>query len=152
MKQITIMFGLPRSGKTTYIKNNNNKDVVISADTIRLLVYNQRFWSDGEPLVWYIRGIMLKNLLQQGSDIIIDETNTTIKRREAIIKLAKQYGYTINCVVIDCPAEECKERAIIDNQKDLIPIIESMAKGLEYPDISEGIDNIIYEKKDMECI
>jgi len=50
MKILTMMIGLPRSGKTTWIRNNkseNTDTVILSADDLRYLVYNQRFWQDG---------------------------------------------------------------------------------------------------------
>lgn len=59
MSKIIILVGLPKSGKSTWTKKNKKEiDVIISADELRYMVYNQKFWTDGEPLMWSIRGIL----------------------------------------------------------------------------------------------
>jgi predicted kinase len=145
MPKITLLYGLPRSGKTTWMKENKYNQVVISADSIRYLVYNQRFWADGEPLMWSVRTMMLRYMLSQGVDIIIDETNLTEKIRASIIKLARNYaGYRIECVVMKDASnvDLCLERAKTDNMEDLVPVITRMAEQLELPQKAEGFDEI----------
>jgi len=143
MKTIKIIVGLPRCGKSTWVKNHKTNEVVISADDIRQLVYNQRFWSDGESLMWSIRGMFLKYLMNQGVDIIIDETNTTKERRKPILKLAKQFGYYVIGNIIDGATPEiCSLRAIENEQADLIPIINKMAEQFELPEKEEGFDEL----------
>lgn len=144
MKRIILMIGLPRSGKSTWVKNNQPKgSVIISADDLRYIVYNQRFWSDGEPLMWSVRGMMLKYLMQQGIDIIIDETNTTKERRKPILKLAKQYGYyAVGNVVEGAWIDTCISRAKDEGDKTIIPIIERMAAQFELPEIEEGFSEL----------
>jgi predicted kinase len=143
MKKLTMMCGLPRCGKSTWVKENKTNEVVISADDIRYLVYNQRFWGEGEPLMWSIRGMMLKYLMQQGVDIIIDETNTTKERRKPILKLAKQFGYyVVGNMVEGAWVDECVLRAEKSGQPDLIPIIKGMAEKWETPSKEEGFDEM----------
>jgi protein phosphatase len=143
MKIIKILIGLPRSGKSTWIKDNKKEgEVILSADDLRYLVYNQRYWAEGESLVWSVRGIFLKYLLQQGVDIIIDETNTTKKARKNIIDLAKKYGYYITGIVIKNYPNECIKRAEKTNQLDVIPVIHHMAENFESPEFDEGFDEI----------
>ena len=143
--KITIMCGLPRSGKSTWVKEHKVKgEVVISADDLRLLVYGQRFFDKGEPLVWAVRGHMMEYLMRQGINIIVDETNTTKERRASIIKLAKTYGYYITGYVISHVSPNiCRERAANDGQYDLLPIIDRMADQFELPNKkAEGFDEL----------
>jgi predicted kinase len=138
------MCGVARSGKTTWIKENKkDTDVIVSADEIRKIVYGQRFWQDGESLMWSIRTMILEYLMKQGKDIIIDETNTTAKRRKPIIKLANKYNYIIGINVIEgVSEEECKKRAIESNMSDLLSVIEYQYQNFELPEKDEGFNFI----------
>jgi len=86
--------------------------------------------------------MMLKYLMQQGVDIIIDETNTTKSRREPIIKLAKKHGYKVVGNIIEEWVDVCCKRAERTGQPDLIPIINKMAEQFELPESSEGFDEL----------
>jgi len=87
--------------------------------------------------------MMLKYLMQQGVDIIIDETNINIQRRQSIIKLAKQYGYYIIGNIIEGVwVDDCIKRAELTNQLDLIPVIHNMAEKFELPSKEEGFDEL----------
>lgn len=138
---VYIMVGLPRSGKSTYAKRYKGLYAIVSADQLRYLVYSQRFWGPGEDTMWAIRKIVLKMLMEQGIDIVIDETNTTVSRRKPIVDLAREYGYFVEAVVIDTPKETCIERARADGDDSLIPIIERMAGQFE-PVQQEEVDYI----------
>jgi predicted kinase len=130
---VRILIGLPRSGKTTFANAYRGLFPIVSADEIRMLVHGQRFWADGEDMVWAVRNIYLKMLFQQGVSFIVDETNTTKVRREPIIKLAKEHGYKVEGIWFQTPTEVCIERALKDTDSKLIPIIERMEKQFEPP-------------------
>ena len=136
-----MMCGLPRSGKSTWTKDQC-RVVVISADRLRYLVYNQRFWAGGEALMWSFHGIILRLLLEQGVNVILDECNMTPKRREPIIKMAKEYGYETRCVVVPTPLEECMKRARDMNDVQIQPVIQRMATEYIPPSYDEGINDI----------
>jgi predicted kinase len=139
---ITIMVGLPRSGKSTWVDKYKYNAVVISADDLRLLIYGQRYFSGGEQYMWAVRDTMLKYLINQGKDIIIDDTNTMISRRSLIIKLAKSAGYYIKAIVVATDLEECIRRATVTEQADLEPAIYRMNKQYQPPTEEEGFDLI----------
>ena len=124
---VFIMVGLPRSGKSTYVEQYKGLRAIISADQLRYIVYGQRFWGPGEDMMWTVRKIALKMLMEQGIDIMIDETNTTASRRKPIIDLAKEYGYYVEAVVIETPKDICIERAKAEGDDNLISVIERMA-------------------------
>lgn len=143
MKKMYMMCGLPRSGKSTWINSNKGNAVIVCADSLRYLVYNQRFWDSGEPLMWSIHTIMLKALLEQGVNIIVDETNTTPQRRKPLIDLAKRYGYTVTCVRATASKELCLHRAEENGDNHIKDIIYNMAMNFVEPKLEEGFESII---------
>lgn len=144
-KILTVMVGLPRAGKTTFRNPYAVAPIalVICADDIRLKVYNQRFWAEGEPLMWHIRGIMLESALEQGFPIYVDETNISVVRRKKIIELGKKHGYWIRCIWVQTSKDECIKRAELTDMPDLVPVIKYMAGKFEPPSSEEGFDQII---------
>jgi len=142
MHTLYMMVALPRSGKSTYVKEHFQHIAKISADQLRLLIHGERHWPEKEEEVWAFRKIMLEALLQQGIDICIDETNVTRRRRKEIIKFAKQYGYEVIAIVIRTDKEICKQRAILTNQEDLLPVIEEMAEHYQEVIPEEGFSEI----------
>lgn len=134
-KTLKMMIGLPRSGKSTYVKNNFKGAPVISADQIRLILYGQAFYANGEPFVWATRDVMLRALMEQGLPIVVDETNTTRKRREPIFRLAKQYGYEVDIVCVATPMDICIKRT---DSEDLMAAVMRMHEQFENPVKSEG--------------
>lgn len=139
---LTMMVGLPQSGKSTWVKQNKCGRVVISADILRELIYGHRYYAIGEDLMWSIRGLMLHNLMGQGIDLIIDETNTTIERRKKIITLAQKYNYDVGAIHISTAYVLCTERALYVRDYDLLPVIERMAAQFEPPTLEEGFTGI----------
>ncbi len=147
---IYMLIGLPRSGKSTWAKRHQESEgtPIVSADNLRYLVYGQRFWGNGEQLMWAIRAIILNMLLEQDIDIIIDETNTTKERRKSIIDLARNYKHDVFGIVMIDSKGECIRRALSMNDETIIPVIERMAEqyAAEPPSIEEGFKDIIFVK------
>lgn len=135
MPKLTMMVGLPRSGKTTLSKEEYPGAVRVSADEIRLQMHGTLFYSPLEPLVWWVRGILLHLLLSQGLDIVVDETHTTQERRAATAGIADKYGYEIHAHWVKTSASLCKHRAFATGQGELIPVIERMAETFEPPSL-----------------
>lgn len=150
---VYVFIGLPRSGKSTiavqwqdqtqdFIVESNkvtlqgidasprdysiSNRVVVRADDIRLDVTGQRFYAPAEKQVAQIKETMVRVLLKQNVDILIDGTHT----QEYSIK--EVLGYDKNAVFyyVPTPADTCKLRAIATDQEDLVPIIDRMDTNL----------------------
>lgn len=143
MPKLYVMVALPRSGKSTYVQEHFSDTVKVSADQLRLLIYGKRFMFKGEAEVWRTREVMLKALMEQGLEIVIDETNVSKESRRVLIDLGKEYLYQSVAIVIKTDKEICKKRAIETNQVDLVPVIERMAKKYEEVTEKEGFQEII---------
>ncbi len=123
--QLYFMVGLPRSGKSSLVKTLKKEIpnlVVVSGDKIRLAVYNQRFWGPGEAMVHSIKQTMVRTLLSEGYNVLIDETNTSWKSIETIREIDSFAKY----IIVDTPIADCIERAEKTGQSDLIPVIRRM--------------------------
>ncbi len=148
-KFLLMTIGLPRSGKTTWVKRNRNpEDVVVSGDEIRKIVYGQRFWEDGETLMLAISSLFMRMLMEQGKIIIVDECNVTRKCREPILEMAKRYGYYAIGAIFPTPKEECLRRADITNDDIIKPVIERMAADYQAPELDEGFDELVQVQPD----
>lgn len=144
MPKLYVMVALPRSGKSTYVDKHLSHIVKVSADQLRLLLHGRRFWADKEPMVWRIRDIMLRALMEQQMDIVIDETNVTRKSRKEVLKYSKEYGYHTTAIVIKTDEELCKQRAVETGQEDLVDAIARMAENYDEVSETEGFDEVEY--------
>ena len=96
MKTMYIICGLPGSGKSTWAKRMVKSEgaIIISKDAIRTMIHGEYiFDNDREPIVGAILTAIVSGI-KLNIDIIIDETNITQERRQRLVFLAHQYGYT----------------------------------------------------------
>jgi predicted kinase len=109
--RLAILCGLPKSGKTTYAKTMRHEGfVIVSPDTVRLALHGQGFVPRAEPFVWAAVELMVRSLLQDEHKVLIDATNTTRKRRAQWVRMAQEFGLTLDAYVMDTPVEECHYR------------------------------------------
>ena len=121
MNQLICTMGLPRSGKTTWAKEQGCP--IVNPDALRLVIYGQRYWAGGEYLVWPNAMMMVKALFAAGHDrVIVDATNTTRKRRDFWI----HEDWSTSFKIIDTLSEICVSRAKAEKDDAIIPIIEKM--------------------------
>jgi predicted kinase len=123
------MCGLPRSGKSTWIKKNAKDYVVISPDRIRKLIFGHQFHNDAEEFVWaYAKG-MAKLLLEQGKNVLIDATNLNYPTRAQWYAIAFTYDTQIKIVWLKTSLKECKDRNANSPEGEKLPegVLDRMA-------------------------
>lgn len=121
MKTLIMTVGLPRSGKSTWAKDQNLP--IVSPDAIRLALHGERWNALAEPFVWAIAKVMVRALFIAGHDtIILDSTALTKARR----KEWESKSWIRKYIEFNTPKDVCIERARETNQEDLIPVIEKM--------------------------
>ena len=126
MKPLLIcMVGLPRSGKTTIVKELMTKHnaPVVRRDDIRLALHGQRYAAPAEPFIKAISDVMIRSLFLSGHDIVIcDETNYSRAARD----YHKSDKWRTVFYEVKTTPEICQDRALATGQPDLIPVIEAM--------------------------
>ncbi len=126
MNRLIVMVGLPRSGKSTAAREMGHP--IVCPDAIRLALHGQRFEPLAEPFVWAIAGTMVRALFLAGhTQVILDATNTTAKRRQAWHAPEWDVVYA----VVLTSAEECIRRAREAGDEEIVPVIERMAAEYE---------------------
>ena len=130
MKTLIGTIGLPRSGKSTWAREQIFP--IVNPDAIRFALYGEIFISEAEKMVWTIAHYMVQSLFFAGHDkVILDATNTTPRRRNEWLSSEWRCEWKI----FDTSKEVCIERAKKGGREDLIPIIEMMHKSLDLSDL-----------------
>jgi predicted kinase len=133
-KELILMVGLPRSGKTTWARSQGYP--IVNRDSIRLALHGERYLAAAEKLVTVIEECMVKALLLAGHDkIIIDACHHCKRRRHrwVVFSLDNDVDVTlINMQVIPTPKEECIHRAALEGDSEIIPVIEEMAREADF--------------------
>lgn len=97
--KMTILCGIARSGKSTYIQNNiDDNTVVISRDSLREMLFLDKNNMKNEELVTSCFEKVLQEALKTGKDIVIDNTNLLSKYIAQFIDKAKHYNYKVKLV------------------------------------------------------
>ena len=143
-----IMIGIPRSGKSTYVKSNCKDYQVICADDVRKALgfqFNQRI----EPIVHAICEIEARAKMERGLDVVIDETNTSIKRVSKWTRLADEYGYKKIGIVLKTPQKVCMSRNVGEG---VVPdeVIERMHDNFNILTSSGELQYVLDEVKIVE--
>jgi predicted kinase len=146
---VTLMCGVPGSGKSTWIKNNKKSNVdIISLDEIRRSVYGHQYHKDADVWVIAFAKSMAILLLKQNRSIIVDATNVIPFMRNAWRDIADQYGAVTELVLFDIPLKVCKQRNAGRSKDQRVPnkVIERFAKLMTPPSKYETYDKIIHVK------
>jgi predicted kinase len=144
------MIGVPGSGKSTWINNQDWADncVVVSTDYYidklarrKKLSYKQSF----DIFMTNAVRLMTKKVIRarnEGKDIIWDQTSTTVASRRRKIKMLP--GYKIVAVVMKpLPKLALIERIQLREGKEIpISVVDDMIEFYEQPSKVEGIDEI----------
>jgi predicted kinase len=140
MVKLGIMCGIPLSGKSTYGKTLQEQGWTrVSIDDLRLALHGQVYKAKAEPKVWESAELMVRTLLKSGHKVVVDTTNRTRERRNRWIKVAKEFGITLEIFHVDTNFEICKKR-----NKVLKRLPENLLKKIYYeefekPTSDEGV-------------
>jgi predicted kinase len=133
---LTLMCGLARCGKSTWIKKNKKDAIVVSPDKVRSDIFGHQFHANAEDFVWACSKAFVRLLLDQGKSVIIDATNLTFKQREPWIRMAQEFDIKLRIVWIKTSLKICKIRNDKSevNRKVPVEVLDRMALSFENPD------------------
>lgn len=154
MRKLYVMVGVPASGKSTWIENQEwAKDIpVVSTDRFVEAYAKQHGKTYTEVFEEYMP-IAVKLMANQvlicqanNKDVIWDQTSTTVATRAKKLRMLPEY-YKIAVVFKTPPTQELLERLASRPGKD-VPwdVVSKMAQQLEAepPTKEEGFDEIWY--------
>lgn len=144
-----MLIGVPGAGKSTWIKNHKHNAVVLSSDDYiekvaakQGLTYNDVF-KDAIPGAAANLKRDLKSAIENGQDIIWDQTNLTVKSRREKLKMIPD-DYHMVAVFFSVPPDLRERLAGRPGKTIPDPVILTMISQLTPPSKEEGFDEIIY--------
>lgn len=136
MAKLTLLIGLPASGKSTFAKEllkNSGNTVRINKDLLRTMLHFDKWSGRNEGLTRVAAKILAKDFLIAGKDVIIDDTNLntgTVAGWQSLVDSIP--SARLEKVVMETTLNECIKRDLLREKnvgKDVI-IQMAMANGL----------------------
>jgi len=103
MPKLTVLVGVPCSGKSTFCKKYPEKDV-ISRDAIRIVFFNKPYFytKENEDKVTRIQNELIRSSVNEKKDIIMDNTHCKEAYINEYFKKMPE-GYEIEVIFFNCP-------------------------------------------------
>ena len=105
-----LLVGFPRSGKSTWAKENGNDSIIVSNDWVRENILHAPNKKSNDPAIWMITDSTIRIVLSQGKSVIVDGVNTTVAVRSYFISTANECNANVVIVWIKTSIEECIRR------------------------------------------
>ena len=155
MSTLTVLVGLPGSGKSTSIPENFDGFIYSTDNVLEELAakagetYNQVF-KDNISYATKLMDDLLANYIFMGADVLWDQTNMSAKKRRGILsRFPKTYRKVCICRVPPRDEDEWAElnQRIVQrarfNGKFIPPeVVERMADSYVEPTLEEGFDEV----------
>jgi predicted kinase len=152
MTTLYMLVGVPGSGKSTWIKNQNFNDAIVASsdDYIDRVAaesgktYNEIF----SRAIGYAQKFVdsqVQQAINLDKVLVWDQTNTTVKGRKIKLNRIPQNWRKI-CVFFATPEQHELQRRLDSRVGKSIPkdVMTNMIKNLEIPTLDEGWDEIIF--------
>lgn len=147
MATLTLMIGLPGSGKSTYAKTKIDRKVkLLSSDAIRKELFLDETNQENNTLVFKTLHERARNFLIDGKDVVIDATNTNIDDRTKTLSSFADLNIKRKAIIIETPVELCIERDSRRRRTVGEDVIKSYHENYTPPTKAEGFDDIIMVK------
>lgn len=143
MIKITMLCGLPGSGKSTWASQNTKENtIVLSSDKIREELFGAEEIQGNPKRVFNLLYKRAEEALEQEKNVIIDSTNLSSANRKNFINRFYPLADCLSIIIFLESAEVCIERQKKRERKVPASVIQKMAKQMEMPTFDEGWDEI----------
>lgn len=151
---MVVLVGNIGSGKTTLSRQYaSNSYVILSRDSLRSMIGGERYRFEPqlEPFIFNIETHAINTFLQEGYNIVVDETNTSVRSRSRLLRIAQEHNVqTLVHVLPRLSKKECVDRRMKHSnrgcsRKKWEEIWTMFNKSYVAPDPSEGFDSILKE-------
>ena len=151
MQKVYITTGLPGSGKSSWAGAFANSDYnikIVNADSFRTMLHGRYTFNVAtEPCVHECCKSMVRCLLEQGFDVIIDECNVSKAVRKGWISYIRSLRpeIEIHSVIFYTSADVCKQNKLVNNYG--LPsgwwysVVDKIAANYQPVSKSEGFDH-----------
>lgn len=155
MVKFILMCGISGSGKSTAAERYKNawEAEIVSSDAIRKELYGDENDQEHNEQVFKEVGLRVRELLEQGENVVQDATNLTYKDRlKALNNVSKLRDVYKVCVVMDTPIEECIDRDQKRMRSVGADVIRHQVSKFNMPQYFEGWDSIRigFERKELK--
>lgn len=139
--KVTMMSGLPGSGKDTWLATQRPQLPVVSLDDIREELDVKP--TDGQGQVAHLAKDRVKQRLRDRQDFAFNATNISTQNRKRWIDLFADYGARVELVYLEPPLNETLARNAQRERPVPERVIRDMAMKLETPSITEAHELIV---------
>jgi predicted kinase len=113
MPALFYTVGLPASGKSTKAREmvkNNPRLVRVNRDDLRLMLHEGRFSNGNEKAVTLMQHAMIRAALEDGRDVIVDDTNFNPRTVTKLEQIADEFNGCQRLDFTHVPLRECIAR------------------------------------------
>lgn len=110
--KLIVMIGISGSGKSTVAAElaMAYNAPIVSADEVRRVIYGSAdIQGDGQEVFREVFAATAY-FLSEGSNVIIDNTNTTVHARKTLLNIAKRYNAEMVAYLIECDIKTAMQR------------------------------------------
>lgn len=141
--KVTIMSGIPASGKSTWIKENLGDQDVISLDALRDEMKIKP--SENQGRVIQRAREMAREHLREGRSFCWDSTSISRDLRDQLIGLMSSYRARVKIAYMDMTLAEALERNRGRSRRVSDGVIEKLIRKIDLPDLTEAHE-VTYEE------
>jgi len=140
-----VLCGIPGSGKSTLAGRLSG--YYVSTDSLRKYLWGDASVIKHDKLVFSLTADIIRYNLGKGSNVIIDATNLTVRRRSKLVMLAQEFSARVILHWVDCPLKVAIKRNLQRERQVPVNIITALYNSFETPSTAEGLDVIrVYDQ------